>query len=73
MQTDFINQTTQTEASTWILKNTSWAQTGVEKEDYFTDSNYYELFIQKDGRITLNYFISSRYVRCASSIARFRY
>ena len=59
-QTKFINQTTKPQASSWALKKTYWTQT-MNNTDSFTDSKYYELFIN-NGSNYPTYWMSSRCV-----------
>ena len=68
-QTEFINQTTTPKVNSWTLKKTYWSQ-GMNNTDSFTDSKYYELFIN-NGSIYSTYWMSSRSVNAASSNAVF--
>ena len=68
-QKEFINQTTKPQVSSWTLKNTFWSQT-MNNTDSFTDSKYYELFIN-NGSNYPTYWMSSRCVLAASYGAAF--
>ena len=63
-QKEFINQTTKPQVSSWTLKNTFWSQT-MNNTDSFTDSKYYELFIN-NGSNYPTYWMSSRCVYATS-------
>ena len=58
-QTEFINQAIGTEANSWEIKQTSWDKTFDNR--HFTDSKYYELFINNGSNFTA-YYMSSRSV-----------
>ena len=68
-QTEFINQTTKSQVSSWTLKNTYWSQT-MNNTDSFTDSKYYELFINNGSNYSA-YWTSSRCVDADSYCADF--
>ena len=68
-QTKFINQTTKSQVNSWTLKKTYWYQT-MNNTDSFTDSKYYELFIN-NGSNYPTYWMSSRCVGAGSSNATF--
>ena len=68
-QKEFINQTTKPQVSSWTLKKTYWSQT-MNNTDSFTDSKYYELFINNGSNYPI-YWMSSRCVDANSSIADF--
>ena len=68
-QKEFINQTTKPQVSSWTLKKTYWSQT-MNNTDSFTDSKYYELFIN-NGSNYPTYWMSSRCVHANSDIANF--
>ena len=68
-QTKFINQTTKSQVNSWILKKTYWYQT-MNNTDSFTDSKYYELFIN-NGTNYPTYWMSSRCVYADSNFADF--
>ena len=68
-QTEFINQTTKTQVSSWTLKKTYWYQS-MNNTDSFTDSKYYELFINNGSNYPI-YWMSSRCVDANSGIAAF--
>ena len=63
-QKEFINQTTKPQVSSWTLKKTYWSQT-MNNTDSFTDSKYYELFIN-NGSNYPTYWMSSRCVAAIS-------
>ena len=67
-QTELINQTTKTQATSLELKYTFWYK-DMTKND-FKDSKYYELFIN-NGSNYLTYWMSSRCVVARSGIADF--
>ena len=69
-QTEFINQTTKQQVSSWTLKRTYWKQT-MNNTESFTDSKYYELFIN-NGSNYPTYWMSSRCVDASSRDADFR-
>lgn len=69
-QKEFINQTTKPQVSSWTLKKTYWFQT-MNNTDSFTDSKYYELFIN-NGSNYPTYWMSSRCVYANSDYASFR-
>ena len=69
-QKEFINQTTKPQVSSWTLKKTCWSQT-MNNTDSFTDSKYYELFIN-NGSNYPTYWMSSRCVDAYSDNAAFR-
>ena len=68
-QTEFINQTTKPQVSSWTLKNEYWSQT-MNNTDSFKDSKYYELFIN-NGSNYPTYWMSSRCVYSGSYRAGF--
>ena len=68
-QTKFINQTTKSQVNSWTLKKTYWYQT-MNNTDSFTDSKYYELFIN-NGTNYPTYWMSSRCVDADSGSADF--
>ena len=68
-QKEFINQTTKPQVSSWTLKKTYWSQT-MNNTDSFTDSKYYELFIN-NGSNYPTYWMSSRCVDALSNYAYF--
>ena len=68
-QTEFINQTTKPQVNSWTLKKTSWFQS-MNNTDSFTDSKYYELFINNGSNYS-TYWMSSRCVSASSSDAYF--
>ena len=68
-QTKFINQTTKSQVNSWTLKKTYWYQT-MNNTDSFTDSKYYELFIN-NGTNYPTYCMSSRCVNANSCQADF--
>ena len=68
-QTEFINQTTKPQVNSWTLKKTYWKQS-MNNTDSFTDSKYYELFIN-NGSNYPTYWMSSRCVDAASYGAGF--
>ena len=57
-QTEFINQTTKPQVNSWTLKKTCWSQS-MNNTDSFTDSKYYELFINNGSNYPI-YWIASR-------------
>lgn len=63
-QTEFINQTTKPQVSSWTLKKTYWSQS-MNNTDSFTYSKYYELFIN-NGSNYPTYWMSSRCVAAYS-------
>ncbi len=68
-QTEFVSQTTKPQVSSWTLKSTYWSQT-MNNTDSFTDSKYYELFIN-NGSNYPTYWMYSRCVNAYSSGADF--
>ena len=66
-QKEFINQTTKPQVSSWTLKKTYWSQI-MNNTDSFTDSKYYELFIN-NGSNYPTYWMSSRCVDAYSYYA----
>ena len=68
-QTEFINQTTKPQVNSWTLKKTYWSQS-MNNTDSFTDSKYYELFIN-NGSNYPTYWMSSRCVNADSGSAGF--
>ena len=68
-QTEFINQTTKSQVSSWTLKNKYWSQT-MNNTDSFTDAKYYELFINNGSNYS-TYWMSSRCVYANSYGATF--
>ena len=68
-QTEYINQTTKPQVSSWTLRNTYWTQT-MNNTDSFTDAKYYELFIN-NGSNYPTYWMSSRCVNADSNDAIF--
>ena len=68
-QTEYINQETKLQVSSWKLKKTYWVQT-MNNTDSFKDSKYYELFINK-GNNYPTYWISSRCTYANSENAGF--
>ena len=68
-QKEFINQTIKIEANTWALKKTYWDQS-MNNTDSFTDSKYYELFIN-NGTNYPTYWMSSRCIDAYSDLAGF--
>ena len=68
-QTKFINQTTKSQVSSWTLTKTYWSQT-MNSTDSFTDSKYYELFINNGSNYS-TYWMSSRCIDYPSGGARF--
>ena len=67
-QTKFINQTTKSQVSSWTLTKTYWSQT-MNSTDSFTDSKYYELFINNGSNYPV-YWMSSRCVAADSLSGR---
>ena len=68
-QTEFINQTTKPQVNSWTLKKTYWSQS-MNNTDSFTDSKYYELFINNGSNYPI-YWMSSRCVHADSYGADF--
>ena len=68
-QTKFINQTTKSQVNSWTLKKTYWDQS-MNNTDSFTDSKYYELFIN-NGTNYPTYWMSSRCVDAYSELVGF--
>ena len=68
-QTEFINQTTKPQVNSWTLKKTYWSQS-MNNADSFTDSKYYNLFIN-NGSYYSKYWMSSRCVDADSYRAAF--
>ena len=68
-QTEFINQTTKTQVSSWTLKKTYWSRT-MNNTDSFRDIKYYELFINNGSNYPI-YWMSSRCVNAYSDGADF--
>ena len=68
-QTEFINQTTKTQVSSWTLKKTIWIQ-NMNNIDSFKDNKYYKLFIN-NGSNYPTYWMSSRCVYAYSDNAAF--
>ena len=68
-QTEYINQTTNQQVSSWTLKKTYWSKT-MNSKDSFTDSEYYKLFIN-NGNSYPTYWMASRCVDANSSNAAF--
>ena len=68
-QKEFINQTIKIEANTWALKKTYWDQS-MNNTDSFTDSKYYELFINNESNYDA-YWMLSRCVFANSNYAFF--
>ncbi len=68
-QTKFINQTTKSQVNSWTLKKTYWDQS-MNNTDSFTDSKYYELFIN-NGTNYPTYWMSSRCIDAYSDLAGF--
>ena len=68
-QTEFINQTTKTQVSSWTLKKTYWSRT-MNNTDSFRDIKYYELFIKNGSNYPI-YWMSSRCVNAYSDGADF--
>ena len=68
-QTEFINQTTKSQVSSWTLTKTSWSQT-MNSTDSFTDSKYYELFINNGSNYS-TYWMSTRCIYAHSNDAYF--
>ena len=66
-QTEFINQTTKPKVNSWTLKKTFWRQS-MNNTDSFTDSKYYELFIN-NGSNYPTYWMSSRCIDADSYFA----
>ena len=58
-QTNYINQKTKLQVSSWTLKTTYWIQT-MNSTNSFKDSKYYELFIENNGSKYPTYWMSSR-------------
>ena len=68
-QTKFINQTTKSQVSSWTLTKTFWSQT-MNSTDSFTDSKYYELFINNGSNYS-TYWMSTRCIYAHSNDAYF--
>ena len=68
-QTEYINQTTKPQVSSWTLKKTYWSQT-MNNTDSFTDSKYYKLFINNVSNYS-TYWMSSRCIDAYSDLAGF--
>ena len=68
-QKEFINQTTKPQVNSWTLKETCWSQS-MNNTDSFTDSKYYELFIN-NGSNYPTYWMSSRCVDAYSELVGF--
>ena len=68
-QKEFINQTTKPQVNSWTLKKTYWKQS-MNNTDSFTDSKYYELFINNGSNYS-TYWMSSRCVFADSGSADF--
>ena len=68
-QTKFINQTTKSQVSSWTLTKTYWSQT-MNSTDSFTDSKYYELFINNGSNYS-TYWMSTRCIYAHSNDAYF--
>ena len=68
-QTEFINQTTKTQVSSWTLKKTIWIQ-NMNNIDSFKDNKYYKLFIN-NGSNYPTYWMSSRCVDAYSELVGF--
>ncbi len=69
-QTEFINQTTKPQVSSWTLKQTYWSQI-MNSTDSFKNNEYYKLFINNGSNYS-TYWMSSRCVCADSNIASFR-
>ena len=67
-QTELINQTTKTQATSLEIKYTYWNKTMTTTD--FKDSKYYELFINNGSNYS-TYWMSSRCVRADSNYAYF--
>jgi len=68
-QAEFINQTTKLQVNSWALKKTYWDQS-MNNTDSFTDSKYYELFINNESNYDA-YWMLSRCVFANSNYAFF--
>ena len=68
-QTEFINQTTKPQVSSWTLKQTYWSQI-MNSTDSFKNNEYYKLFINNGSNYS-TYWMSSRCVYARSSYADF--
>ena len=68
-QAEFINQTTKPQVNSWALKKTYWDQS-MNNTDSFTDSKYYELFINNESNYDA-YWMLSRCVFANSNYAFF--
>ncbi len=68
-QAEFINQTTKPQVNSWALKKTYWDQS-MNNTDSFTDSKYYELFINNESNYDA-YWMSSRCVDAYSELVGF--
>ena len=68
-QTEFINQTTKPQVSSWTLKKTIWIQ-NMNNIDSFKDNKYYKLFIN-NGSNYPTYWMSSRCVDAYSELVGF--
>ena len=67
-QTELINQTTKTQATSLEIKYTYWNKTMTTTD--FKDSKYYELFINNGSNYS-TYWMSSRCIGVASNVAGF--
>ena len=63
-QKELINQTTKPQVNSWTLKKTYWDKS-INNTDSFTDSKYYELFINNGSNYPI-YWMSSRCVNATS-------
>ena len=68
-QAEFINQTTKSQVTSLILKNTYWFQE-MNNTNTFKDIKYYELFMNNGSNYS-SYWISSRCVSAYSEYANF--
>ena len=68
-QTEFMNQTTKPQVSSWTLKKTYWSQV-MNNTDSFVDSKYYELFINNGSNYDA-YWLSNRCIFADSNYASF--
>ena len=68
-QMEFINQTTKSQVTSLILKNTYWFQE-MNNTNTFKDIKYYELFMNNGSNYS-SYWISSRCVSAYSEYANF--
>ena len=68
-QTEFINQTTKPQVSSWTLKQTYWSQI-MNSTDSFKNNEYYKLFINNGSNYS-TYWMSTRCIYAHSNDAYF--